>query len=683
MDYSLINTALIILLLPLAAFVIQIFFGKRLPRGGDYVSVLAILASWLLSIKTFIDILFKYDPSFKVTQKWMWFDFSHLSQELFLNLNLSPIKFEVGLLLDNVSVLMLMVVTTISTLVHVYSIGYMHGDSRYARFFAYLSLFSFSMLGLVLTDNLFVLYIFWELVGVSSYLLIGFWFEKPSAADACKKAFLTNRVGDMGMFIGIMMVVLTLGHTSYEAFFNGVTQNAFSHGFLTVIGLCLFLGAMGKSAQFPLHIWLPDAMEGPTPVSALIHAATMVAAGVYMVTRLFVVFTPEALLIIAYVGGFTALFAATIALTHRDIKKVLAYSTVSQLGLMMLALGVGAYTAGFFHLVTHASFKACLFLVAGSVIHALHGEQDLFKMGGLRKKLPFTFATGLIATLAISGVPLFSGFVSKDQILAGILSFAFANPQHSLLVLFGFGASALTAFYMFRLLFLAFFGEARETSIYNKAHESPLVMTLPLIILATLSLGILYNGSFLGFGEVKVFGDKSNWFNFLLTTPSSEIHAHAAHSAHEIAMYASIILVSISVFLSWLFYMKIKTLPQKLSQKCALIYKTLVNLYWIDEIYEAVFINPLIRLNNFLYGEVDNKWIDKKMVDGVGVLTARAAHNQGHFDNVVIDRTVDGSGELIFSGGLKLVRLQSGKLQQYLMIGLGFVLVIIFGIIIL
>ena len=681
MELSLINTSLLILVLPLAAFAIQIFIGKKLPRGGDYISVLAIATSWLLSIKTFIDILFKYDPNFKLTQKWMWFNLSDLSRELFLNLNFSPIKLEVGILLDNVSVLMLMVVTTVSMLVHIYSVGYMHGDSRYSRFFAYLSLFSFSMLGLVLTDNLFVLYMFWELVGVSSYLLIGFWFEKPSAARACKKAFLTNRVGDIGMFIGIMMVFLTLGQVSYEAFFNGVGTNAFSHGLLTVIGLCLFLGAVGKSAQFPLHVWLPDAMEGPTPVSALIHAATMVAAGVYMVTRLFVVFTPEALLTIAYTGGFTALFAATIALTHRDIKKVLAYSTISQLGLMMLALGVGAYTAGFFHLVTHSAFKACLFLVAGSVIHALHGEQDLFKMGGLRKKLPLSFATCFIATLAISGVPVFSGFVSKDQILANILSFTITHPQHSLLILFGFGASALTAFYMFRLLFLTFFGEPRDTTLYNKAHESPFVMTLPLIILAILSLGVLYNGSILGFEETKVFGDKSNWFNYLIATPRLDV-THSEQSAHTIAMYASVILVSISVFLSWLFYVQVKTIPEKLSRKFVLIYKTLINLYWIDEIYERVFINPLIRINNFLYGEVDNKWIDKKLIDGLGVFTTRAAHSQGHFDNVVIDGAVDGSADLVFSGGLKLVRLQSGKIQQYLMIGLGFVLIIILAIII-
>ena len=681
MDFSLINTSLIILGLPLIAFIIQIFVGKKLPRGGDYVSVLAITASWLLSIKTFIDVLFTWDSGFKLTQKWMWFNLSDLSQELFLNLSLSVLKLEVGILLDNVSVLMLVVVTTVSLLVHIYSMGYMHGDSRYSRFFAYLSLFSFSMLGLVLADNLFVLYMCWELVGVCSYLLIGFWFEKPSAADACKKAFLTNRVGDIGMFIGIMIVFLTLGQVSYDAFLNGIAQGAFSHTLLTVVGLCLFLGAVGKSAQFPLHIWLPDAMEGPTPVSALIHAATMVAAGVYMVTRLFMVFTPEALLTIAYVGGFTALFAATIALTHSDIKKVLAYSTISQLGLMMLALGVGAYTAGFFHLVTHAAFKACLFLVAGSVIHALGGEQNLFKMGGLRKKIPITFATCLIATLAISGVPMFSGFVSKDQILAGTLSFALNHPQHSLLVLFGFGASALTAFYMFRLIFLTFFGEPRDTSLYNKAHESPFIMTLPLIILSILSCGVLYNGSLLGFGETNIFGDKSNWFSYLIQTPRLDV-PHVQHSAHNIALYASVILVSISVFLAWLFYVQVKTLPNKISQKCASVYKTLVNLYWIDEIYEAVFINPLIKLNNFLYSEVDNKWIDKKIVDGVAVLTAQAAHNQGHFDNVVIDGAVDGTADLVFLGGLKLVRVQSGKIQHYLMIGLGLVLLIIFAMVI-
>jgi len=371
-------TVWVILCIPLAAFVIQTFVGRRLPRGGDWVSILAIFVSFLLSVFLLIDVIQIYDPKFKETLSWTW-------------ITLPGFTLNFGFLIDNVTALMLVVVTLVSLLVHVYSVGYMKEDRRYYRFFAYLSFFSFSMLGLVLVDNLFSLYIFWELVGLSSYLLIGFWFEKHSAAQAAKKAFIVTRIGDIGLFIGILIIFfVTNGLFNYEEIFKFIAMGSFTGdvlgiSLLTIAGLCLFMGAVGKSAQFPLHVWLPDAMEGPTPISALIHAATMVIAGVYLVTRMFVFFSADALLVIAYVGAFTAIFAATIALTHNDIKKVLAYSTISQLGYMMMGLGVGAYTAGFFHLVTHAAFKAGLFLCAGSVIHAI-GTQDMRQMGGLKNK---------------------------------------------------------------------------------------------------------------------------------------------------------------------------------------------------------------------------------------------------------------------------------------------------------
>ncbi|MEJ2506308.1 MAG: NADH-quinone oxidoreductase subunit L, partial [Ignavibacteriaceae bacterium] len=348
------------------------------------------------------------------------------SEFTWINLGNTPImgeiKINLGILIDNISTLMMVVVMLISFLVHIFSIEYMRGDPRYNRYFASLGLFTFSMSGIVLTHNILMMYIFWELVGVSSYLLIGFWFEKKSAADAGKKAFIVNRIGDIGMFIGILILFTTYHTFTFDDIFQQISQGhlPFDSGFwLTITGLLIFAGAIGKSAQVPLHVWLPDAMEGPTPVSALIHAATMVAAGVYLVVRIFGILTADAMLIIAIIGALSAFIPATIALTQNDIKRVLAYSTVSQLGYMIMALGVGAFKFAFFHLITHAFFKACLFLGSGSVIHAMHHEQDIRNMGGLRKKMPVTYYTFLIASVAISGVPLTSGFLSKDGILAG------------------------------------------------------------------------------------------------------------------------------------------------------------------------------------------------------------------------------------------------------------------------
>ena len=410
------NASLLILFLPLAAFIVNIFFGKRLPRQGDWVSISAIVTTLILSLLLFVGMLSNWDYKFSHEIYFSWID-------------MGAFKVDLGFWVDNITIVMLLVVSLISTMTHIFSLEYMKGDIRYNRYYAYLGLFTFSMNGIVLANNLMSLYIFWELVGVSSYLLIGHWFEKHSAADASKKAFLTNRVGDVGFFIGIMIMFTAIGSFNFQQLFTGVSNGMISGSLLTFAGLGLFMGAVGKSSQFPLHIWLPDAMEGPTPVSALMHAATMVAAGVYLTVRLFPIFTTDALIVIAYIGGFTAIFAATIAITQNDIKKVLAYSTVSQLGYMILAVGVGNYTAAFFHLLTHAMFKACLFYGSGSVIHAMHhslhelhdhdtDSQDMRNMGGFKSKMPITSLTMTIATLAIAGVPLFSGFLSKDAIFS-------------------------------------------------------------------------------------------------------------------------------------------------------------------------------------------------------------------------------------------------------------------------
>ena len=450
-----------ILLLPLFSFLLLIFFGKKLPRQGDVIATSILGLSLLMSVGIlFTKLIFFHDELLNYT--FTWVDFKTVA-------GIGHLKLDLGIMIDNVTAIMLVVVTLISFLVHLFSTAYMSGDIRYSRYFAYLGFFSFSMLGIVITNNFFMMYVFWELVGISSYLLIGHWYEKKSASDASMKAFIVNRIGDVGMFIGINILWANFHTLTFEGIFSAIANGHIpfdSNPWLTAAGILIFCGAVGKSAQFPLHVWLPDAMEGPTPVSALIHAATMVAAGVYLIARVFPMMTADALVFIAYIGAITAFIAATIAIAQNDIKKVLAYSTVSQLGYMVMGLGVGAYTAGFFHLVTHAAFKAGLFLGSGSVIHAMHkalhhqddhhtDAQDIRNMGGLKKKMPITFWAFVVYTLAISGVPLTSGFLSKDEILAGTL--AFGNlTGHTLIPIIGFLVAGLTAFYMFRLVILTF-----------------------------------------------------------------------------------------------------------------------------------------------------------------------------------------------------------------------------------
>src|SRR3990170_4983575 len=490
-----------------AVFVIAV--GKRLPRKGDWLSIGMIGAGLVMSIVIFFEVFRIYDPNFRYHVVVPWLS---LGGRFVIN---------AGVLVDNLTAVMLVVVTGVSFLVHLFSVGYMHGDPRYSRYFAYLSVFSFSILGLILAESFFFIYIFWELVGFSSYALIGFWFEKKSAADAGKKAFIVNRVGDFGFLIGFLLLFATTGVLGYDEVFRAIGEGKIGGTLLTLAGIGIFCGAIGKSAQFPLHVWLPDAMEGPTPVSALIHAATMVAAGVYLVGRVYPIFTPDAFLFIAYIGLLTLFITGTIALAATDIKKILAYSTCSQLGFMVLGLGVGGFTAGLAHLTTHAAFKACLFLGSGSVIHAVH-SQEITEMGGLRKKMPITFVTFLIATLAIAGVPLFSGFYSKDMILGAALEFGLKNPHHMILFAGALLTAGMTAFYMFRLVIRTFLGEPVDRHKFEHAHESPPNMWVPLVILAGLSFSFWYSG----------------WFGDLVRKPASAIPAVHALKATPAGAHA-------------------------------------------------------------------------------------------------------------------------------------------------
>ncbi len=538
----------------------------------------------------------------------------------------------IGVKLDRLSALMLLVVTGVGALIHWYSQGYMEGDRSYARYFASLSLFSFSMLGIVLATNLMQMFIFWELVGVSSYLLIGFWHERPAAADACKKAFITNRLGDFGFLIGIIMVWAAAGSLNFGLLEKAMQEQPELLGASAgLIGLLLFCGAMGKSAQFPLHVWLPDAMEGPTPVSALIHAATMVAAGVFMLCRIFFLLSPDALSIIAWIGGATALMAAVIALQQDDIKRILAYSTLSQLGYMVMAVGLHAPGAAMFHLTTHAFFKAMLFLGAGSVIHALHHEQNIWKMGGLREKMPATYRTFLIGTLALCGVPPLSGFFSKDGILA-----AAADSHHGNPVLFGIGilAAVLTTLYMGRLVLVAFHGAHRSEQA-SHAKESPSVMTVPLWILLVPTL-------------VAGFFPVEHMINQTLG-----LHHDGGHAAAPLAMAFSVLALMIGGSVAWSHYAGAGTDP--LTQRFSGLSTLLRNRLWMDEIFSG-----MIAITHEAVSKLAG-WVDQKILRGAIM---------GLFQH----------GVDILGRGLRLV--QSGSLQTYaflFVVGVALVIYIVLG----
>lgn len=544
-------------------------------------------------------------------------------------LEMSGLKVDMGLMLDPLAAVMLIVVTSIATLVQIYSLGYMKEDPGFASYYAYQSLFAASMLGLVVSNNFGQMFVFWELVGICSYFLIGFWFGLVPAKNAAIKAFITNRVGDFGFLLGILFLQIIFGTLSFTGLAEAIPEYT-NAALLIPVALLLFLGPMGKSAMFPLHVWLPDAMEGPTPVSALIHAATMVAAGVYLVARAFFIFSsvPEAMMVIAVVGGFTALFAATIALVQNDIKRILAYSTLSQLGYMMMAMGVGAMTAGMFHLTTHAFFKSLLFLGAGSVIHAMRGEQDIWKMGKLHKKMPVTTWTFIIGALALAGIPPLSGFWSKDEILLG----AYASGHYGLYIL-GALVAFLTAFYMFRLIFVAFFGSNNEG---EHAHESPGVMTLPLIILAVAAV-------FVGFVNSPYM---HHVFGSFISSPNG-IQPHPSN----FIMISSSLIALAGIVLAWLIYQKQVISHLAIRNKFAGLHKVLFNKYYIDEFYT--------RMGEiFVYGGARVMyWFDIHIINEFVDLLARFTGKSGDALKYTEDGQVQSYAMYMIAGVLILVVL--------------------------
>ncbi|MFN0158751.1 MAG: NADH-quinone oxidoreductase subunit L, partial [Bacteroidota bacterium] len=496
--------------------------------------------------------------------------------------------------IDQLSIVMMLIVTGIGFLIHIYSIGYMHGDPGFWRFFAYLNLFIFAMLNLIMADNFLLLFLGWEGVGLCSYLLIGFWydrkFEKGTTGDAAKKAFIVNRIGDFGFLIGMFLIFQTFGTLTFQSVFAQASTLGVGTAVITWMTLSLFLGATGKSAQIPLFIWLPDAMAGPTPVSALIHAATMVTAGIYMVARCAVLFAlaPVTMEVIAIIGAATAIFAASIGLVQNDIKKVLAYSTVSQLGYMFLALGVGAFAAGIFHVLTHAFFKALLFLGSGAVIHAMHEEQDIQKMGGLKKYLPVTYKTFLIGAIAIAGIPPLAGFVSKDEILWK----TFSGGYWPLWVL-GFISAGLTAFYMFRLVSLTFEGEKRWSGDKHP-HEAPATMTVPLIVLAVLSVV----GGFIGWPAALGGGNAiEHWLDPIFERANAKLGLghHDVELMEYVLMILSVAVAAFGIYLARAWYLKKTGVPEKIMHKAPSFYRFLLNKYYVDEVYDAAIVTPIAK----------------------------------------------------------------------------------------
>ncbi len=556
-----------------------------------------------------------------------------------------PFSADVAFRMDALSAVMVLFVTGVGFLIHVYSAGYMAHDESLPRFFAYLNLFMFTMLLLVLADNLVVLFVGWEGVGLCSYLLIGFWYEKDENASAGKKAFVVNRIGDMGFVLGLLLLAwstATPDRMSLDVAWIEAHAPALAGGTATTIALLLLVGAAGKSAQLPLYVWLPDAMAGPTPVSALIHAATMVTAGIYMIARMHVVFamSPTALQVIAVLGAATALFAATIALVQNDIKKVLAYSTVSQLGFMVLALGVGAYATAIFHVVTHAFFKALLFLGAGSVIHGMSGEQDVQHMGGLRTKMPITWWTFLVGTLAIAGAPGFAGFFSKDEILAHTW-----GTGHYALWAVGAFTAALTAFYMFRLLFLTFTGELRAApDVAHHVHESPAVMTIPLVVLAVLSIV----GGWIGLPEGWLWGPAFGGF-LAPVTGHLDLGEHG-HATELILMLITTALAAGGAGLAYVFYVRMPGLPLILAWRLKPAYELLWNKYWIDELYDRVVVRPYVVASNLLW-----RIVDRVVIDGVVNGAATAVTTNGQLWRYVQDGNVQHYAFVFLGGAIALL----------------------------
>jgi NADH-quinone oxidoreductase subunit L len=708
-----------IFLSPVIAFIINAFLGRKLPRQGDWLATLSIFISFIFSARIFGDFVFgNFATDFFIHKTFTWFDLNHAS---------TIFKVDMGIYIDNMTAIMLLMVSGVAFLIHLFSTWYMDHDEKHGRFFVFLPLFTSAMLGLVLSDNLFSLFIFWEIMGFCSYSLIGIYNQKEKAGDASLKAFMTTRVGDVFLLLGIVALWMFLGSVNYVDIYAAIAEGKFAGqtvlgiSFATFTALCIFLGAMGKSAQFPLHVWLPDAMMGPTPGSALIHAATMVTAGVWVSLRMYpLMVLGDITWFIAVVGAITAFGAATVATVQTDIKAVLAYSTLSQLGYMIMGVGVGSYNAAFMHLITHACFKACLFLSAGSIIHSVH-EQEMPKLGGLRKYLPYTHFAMMACTLAISGIPFFSGFVSKDRILGDALYYGFMSGQNPLLAIvpiLGFAAAGLTAFYMFRMMFLTFYGENRthddhghgsghkdthghETHGHEIHHEHLDVrQNVPLLILAVFTLGFWFCGTLTGQSFGKVFGAKTEWFKVLVEAPVVEKfvdhkredfsrvdtrdkthleHAHyhhqtgyagpnpdehKLHSAHTIGAIASIFIAFAGVFLAFLMYIKGSVKPW--ASKFPGITKTLQNKYGFDEFYIDILIKKgLLGLNRGL-AWIDMGIYDRYVVDGMAFVNRVLYKSAKWFDNVVVDAIgVDGTGVAVNLFNLVLRIVQSGKIQFY------------------
>lgn len=583
---------------------------------------------------------------------------------LFEWIGVGNIRINAGFLVDQLTTVMLLVVTGVGLLVHIYSIGYMKGEEGYYRFFSYMNLFMFSMLILIMGNSYMLMFLGWEGVGLCSYCLIGYYFNKKSAADAGKKAFVVNRVGDAGFLMGAFFIFTSFGSFDYVNIFPDA-QHTISESMATIITLCLFVGAMGKSAQIPLYVWLPDAMEGPTPVSALIHAATMVTAGIYMIVRSNVLFSmaPITLAVVATVGALTAIFAASMALVQNDIKKVLAYSTISQLGYMFLGCGVGAYIPAIFHLMTHAFFKGLLFLGSGSVIYAMHHEQDMRKMGGLFKRIPITAKTFLVGTIAIAGVPPLAGFWSKDEILGETF-----KGGHYILWAIGMITALMTAFYMFRLFFMTFAGKSRVDAHTEKhMHEPPKSMTTPLIILAVLSA--------LG-GFIPGWPPEAGWIHDYLGKilgmggHAAEAAGHGAATYHfgmldGILMGLSVLAGVTGIAIAWFLYILKPELPGKIAEGMQNVYLLLYNKYWVDEIYEVIFVNGCKKTAHFFWSF--DKWIIDGIVNGVGYLGLLWSKIADMFDKYVVDGGVNGVSFTANFTGAKLKVLQSGNIQHYLL----------------
>lgn len=612
--------AVLIPLLPAISFIIVGFFLRRLPILAATVSVCMSLISFALSLGVGYGVItHNITVDNPLIQRIPWFSISGLTVDM-------------GVYIDPISAMMLFIVTLVALMVQIYSIGYMRGDAGFGRFFAYLSLFASAMLGLVIAVNFVQLFVFWELVGLCSYLLIGYYFHKVSAREAAKKAFITTRIGDFGLLVGILFLQILFGTLDFQQIASNVPPYVAEHGtnLLTIVALLLFLGPIGKSGQFPLHVWLPDAMEGPTPVSALIHAATMVVAGVYLVARAFFLFSvlPNAMEVIAWIGAFTACFAASIAFTQRDIKRILAYSTVSQLGYMMLALGVGSVTASMFHLMTHAFFKALMFLAAGAVLHGLPNKNEIFEMGGLRHKMPVTFAAMTIGVLAISGIPPFAGFFSKDEILLAVSQVSM--PLYTIAVVTSF----MTAFYMARLLIVVFCGSEKPD---NHPHEAPMSMRIPLVVLGVLAV----IGGYIPYANH--FGD---WVRF----------GSASHEGLHWGIAAtSTVLSIVAISLAWLIYGSGKVSPNKLSRRFSTLYKLSFHKYYIDEFY---------------------LWLNHTFVDGLGKILYWL---ELHF----VEGIVNGIAGLPVGLGDLVRKAQTGKLQRYGLIMFGAMLIVVVWLVLL